>query len=88
MIKFEFDTQPAAVTNDQFSAIHTLIEEGGWDLDYDVIDNTDTPGIVWLWQHPHNPEMGNPTRHWIEPDGIVSLSEEVTWDWKGIQHDN
>jgi hypothetical protein len=88
MITFDFEQLPTAVTNDQFSAIHTIIEGAGWDLDYDVIDNTDTPGIIWLWQFAHDKENGNPTRHWIEPDGIVSLSEEVTWDWKGIQHDN
>ena len=87
MIRFELNN-PAqfALTNDQFSAIHTIIDGAGWDLDYDIIEG-DTAGIIWLWQHPVDPDFGTPTRHWIEPDGIVSLSEDVTWDWKGTHHD-
>lgn len=86
MIRFELNN-PAqfALTNDQLNAVTDHITEHGWHLDYDIVEG-DTAGIIWLWVHPI--DGYNPTRHWIEPDGITSLSEEVTWDWKGIQHDN
>jgi hypothetical protein len=80
MIKFEINEFPFALTNDQMVRIYTLIAEYGWDLDYDVVEG-DTNGIVWLWVHH---EDGNPTRCWIETDGIISLSEDVDWDWQGV----
>jgi hypothetical protein len=77
------------ITNDQLNAVVDIITEAGWDLDYDIVEG-DSNGIVWLWEHRHpgSGDPGNPTRHWIETDGQIRLSEEVTWDWKGTDHDN
>jgi hypothetical protein len=87
MIKFEINEFPFALTNDQFATIAGLIQRGPTS-DYDIVEG-DTDGIVWLWVHYG--ESGGaltPTRYWIQTDGNVSLVEDVTWDWKGIQHDN
>jgi hypothetical protein len=81
VIKIEPNNPTFAITNDQLSAVVDLITEAGWDLDYDIVEG-DTDGIVWLWEHRHDGES-NPTRHWIESDGRVTLSEDVTWDWRG-----
>lgn len=87
MISFESNISSALkITNDQLNAVVDLITEAGWDLSYDVVGG-DTDGIIWLWEFRHDQES-NPTRHWIEIDGTIRLQEEVTWDWKGIQHDH
>lgn len=84
MIRFEFNVLPNEVTNDQFEKISDIIalDRG---LNYDVIEGEEAR--IWLWVHPFDEEQ-NPIRHWIDVDGNVTLSEEVTWDWKGIQRDN
>jgi hypothetical protein len=91
MIKFELNDLPFALTNDQFIMLTSIMAKHGWDRDYDIVEG-DTAGLVWLWAHPpHNPwaeTQPNPIRYWIEVDGQVTTEEEVTWDWKGIQHDH
>lgn len=84
MISFEFNELPNVMTNDQFSTIADIVAKDVG-LNYDVVEGE--VARIWLWVHPFD-EAQNPTRHWIDVDGNVTLSEEVTWDWKGIQHDN
>lgn len=81
MIRFEINELPFAITNDQFGSIAYLIV-GDLSLNYDVVEG-DTDSRIWLWVHPED-ESINPTRHWIEVDGTISLTEEVDWDWKGL----
>lgn len=87
MISIEANDYPFTLTGDQFATIAGLTQRqpGG---DYDIIE-ADTNGIVWLWVH-YGQRGGplTPTRYWIETNGGVSLVEDVTWDWKGIQHDH
>lgn len=80
MIRFEINELPFAITNDQFNTISTIVSRDP-SLNYDVVEG-DTEARVWLWAHPES-EALNPTRHWIEVDGTISLTEEVDWDWKG-----
>jgi hypothetical protein len=82
MIKFEINTFPFALTNDQFSTIAGLIKLDPAQ-DYDIVEG-DTDGIVWLWVHweKADPKL-TPTRYWIHVDGNVSLVEDVDWDWQG-----
>lgn len=83
MILFEHESHgPLQITNDQFAAIHQLIDEFGWGLDYDVIPHEDGEHIfVWV----HHGTGQNPTRHHIAIDGEVILHEDVTWDWMGTE---
>jgi hypothetical protein len=89
MIRIEANDYPFTITADQFAKVVELIA-GDYTADYDIVEG-DTNGIIWLWVHSaedaDEPDE-NPSRHWIDVDGTVSLSEEVTWDWKGIQHDH
>lgn len=86
MIRIEPNNPTFALTNDQLKAVVDMVNEHGWDIDYDIVEHDrDNSGIVWLWVHD---EGVNPTRYWIEVDGQISLAEEVTWDWKGTDDDN
>lgn len=86
MIKFEINEFPFALTNDQLNTIVDMVNEYGWDLDYDVVegDNKDAPHIK-LWVHEKDT---TPTRIWIGQDGQIGLREDVDWDWKGTTDDN
>lgn len=80
MIRFELESYNFALTNDQFNTIAAIIQKDT-SLDYDVVEH-DATGSVWLWvHHEQEPGGGNPTRHWIDVDGNVSLVEDVDWDW-------
>lgn len=83
MIKLTATEGELALTNDQFSTIHDLIDEFGWALDYEVVEyegNPERKGVVHLWVHHQD---SRPTRHHIDIDGEVFLNEDVDWDWKG-----
>lgn len=79
MITFEFNQLPHNITNDQFATVAGIIQNDVG-LDYDVVEGEE--GRIFLWVHPFDDTI-NPTRHWIDVDGNVTLSEEVDWDWKG-----
>jgi hypothetical protein len=92
MIRFELNDTSYAVTNDAMATMVRIMAED-WSRDYDIVEHNESGKRTdaWLWVHPVEDADApdeNPIRHWITEDGEVVLSEEVTWDWKGIQHDN
>lgn len=86
MITFDIYIPGYAVTNDVMVTIIEIID-GDWTRNYDIVQHGDggRTGDVWLWVHPVEDAERmepNPIRHWINEDGVLVLSEEVTWDWK------
>ena len=87
MILFEHEDEGGLqISNSQFAAVKDLIDEFGWDLNYDVVQGEydwdgDRGDVIHLWVHHEG--GANPTRHHISYAGVVFLHEDVDWDWSG-----
>lgn len=64
------------LTADQFTTILGLTMQEGLGTEYEVVEHDHDPGIVWLWVHH---KTGHPTRHWVDVDGELLLSEVAYW---------
>lgn len=64
------------LTSDQFTTIVALIMQEGVGIEYEIVEHDERTGIVWLWVHHLT---GHPTRHWIDVNGELTLSEEAHW---------
>ncbi|UOK18411.1 hypothetical protein SEA_BRUHMOMENT_95 [Arthrobacter phage BruhMoment] len=83
MIRIEPDANGQVLfTNEQFATATRIIALEP-DLHYDLTEERfKQDSVTWarlmLWRWPAT-RQGIPTRTWIEPDGNISMDEDVDW---------